>query len=331
MTILLTHTPEALAQYYGPRALAGLQALGPVKLHDGPEPLDPDALANAAMQAEIIVADRATAVPASVFTRLPKLCAVVRVAVDIRNIDVNAAGASGVLVTRARPGFMAAVSELALGFLVDLSRRISPAVSDYRAGRGATVRMGRQLSGATVGLIGYGVISRHLAPILLAIGMRVLVTDPYAKAEDPRLSAVSLPELLGASDYVICLAVATPETENLIDAAALARMRPDAFLINLSRGNLIDETALEEALTSGAIAGAAMDVGRAPDQMPSPRLARLPNVIATPHIGGLTPQAIEAQSLETVDQVRAILSGEAPVGAVNTQAWSRRDRVERPA
>ncbi|WP_293864791.1 NAD(P)-dependent oxidoreductase [uncultured Alsobacter sp.] len=331
MIILLTHVPEARIQYYGERALAGLRALAPVMLHEGPQPLDPDGLAAAAAAASVIVADRATAVPATVFERLPQLQAVVRVAVDIRNIDVAAAGRAGVLVTRARPGFMAAVSELALGLMVDLSRGVSAATAAYRADRAPEVRMGRQLSGATAGLIGYGSIARHLAPILLAIGMRVVVADPYASVDDPRLTAMPLDQLLGEADYVICLAVATAETENLIDAAALGRMRPHAVFVNLSRGNLVDEAALEGALAAGRIAGAAMDVGRAPDQMPSPHLARLPGVIATPHIGGLTPQAVEAQSLETVEQVRAILSGAVPTGGVNGETWSRRPRPGPPA
>ena len=135
---------------------------------------------------------------------------------------------------------------------------------------------------------------------------------------------MSAEALLGEADFVVCLAVATPETENLMDAAAFARMRHEAFFINLSRGNLVDEAALAEALDAGRIAGAAMDVGRAPDQMPSAELAKLPNVIATPHIGGLTPQAIEHQALETVRQVAAIIKGEAPIGAVNEEHWMRR-------
>jgi D-3-phosphoglycerate dehydrogenase len=101
-------------------------------------------------------------------------------------------------------------------------------------------------------------------------------------------------------------------------------MQSHAFFINLSRGNLVDEAALVAALRENRIAGAAMDVGRAPDQMPSEALAKLPNVIATPHIGGLSPQAIEHQALETVRQVAAIIKGEAPIGAVNTEHWTRR-------
>jgi D-3-phosphoglycerate dehydrogenase len=137
---------------------------------------------------------------------------------------------------------------------------------------------------------------------------------------------VPLADLLEHSDYVVCLAVANETTENLIGAIELARMQPHAFFINLSRGNLVDEAALAAALRDNRIAGAAMDVGRARDQMPTPDLARLPNVIATPHIGGLTPPAIESQSLETVQQVEAIIAGKVPVGAVNAEYWTRRPR-----
>ena len=133
-----------------------------------------------------------------------------------------------------------------------------------------------------------------------------------------------LDDLLARADYVICLAIANEETENLLDAAAFARMKPDAFFINMSRGNLVDEAALAKALAEGRIAGAAMDVGRAPDQMPSPELARLPNVIATPHIGGLTPPASESQAMDTVRQVEALVKGEIPPGAVNVANWTRR-------
>src|SRR5262249_13436126 len=129
------------------------------------------------------------------------------------------------------------------------------------------------------------------------------------------------------ADFVVCLAVATEATENLMDAAAFLLMKPSAYFINVSRGNLVDEAALERALDEKRIAGAALDVGRAPDQMPSLRLARRPDVIAPPHIGGLTPPAIEHQALETVAQVGEIVRGQAPVGAVNTDAAARLQRL----
>ena len=320
---MLTHTPQARQQYYGERSLRGLQAAAQVVLHEGADALDAAGLIAAARDVEIIVADRLTEGPGEIFGKLPKLRAFVRCAVDIRNIDVSAASAAGVLVTRAGPGFVQSVAELALGFMVDLSRGVSRATADYHAGRKPAILMGRQLAGSSLGIIGYGSIGRYLAPLGIALGMEVLVADPFATVDDARIKHVTLEELLGRADYVVCLAVANEATENLIGHDALARMQPHAFFINLSRGNLVDETALLAALRENRIAGAAMDVGRARDQMPATELAKLPNVIATPHIGGLTPPAIESQSLETVRQVEAIIGGKAPSGAVNTEHWTR--------
>jgi D-3-phosphoglycerate dehydrogenase len=322
--VLLTHPPEFRRQYYGERSLHGLQALADVTLHTNEAPLDAAGLVAAAGHVDIIVSDRMTEGRGEIFAKLPKLRAVVRCAVDIRNIDVAAASAAGVLVTRASPGFVPAVAELALGFMVDLSRGVSRATADYHAGRKVEVVMGRQLAGSRIGIIGYGSIGRHLAVLARTLGMEVWVADPFATVTDPDIRHVPLDDLLVSADYVVCLAIANEQTENLIGAAALARMQPHAFFINLSRGNLVDEAALAAALRAHRIAGAAMDVGRAPDQMPTPELAGLPNVIATPHVGGLTPQAIEHQASETVRQVAAIIKGEAPVGAVNVEHWTRR-------
>jgi D-3-phosphoglycerate dehydrogenase len=322
--ILLAHTPEMRRNYYGERSLKGLQAAAEVILHQGDAPLDTKGLVGAAREADIVVADRMTEGRGEIFAQLPHLRAFVRCAVDIRNVDVEAASQAGVLVTRAGPGFVQAVAELALGFMVDLSRGVSRTTADYQAGRKVEARMGRQLGGSRIGIIGFGSIGRYLAEIAKVLHMEVLVADPFVTIADPAIRHVSLDELLAASDYVVCLAIANEQTENLIGEAALSRMQRHAVFINLSRGNLVDEAALARALSEGRIAGAAMDVGRAPDQMPTPELARLPNVIATPHVGGLTPQAIEYQSLETVRQVEAIIRGEVPQGAVNADRWTRR-------
>lgn len=323
--LLLTHAPLARRQYYGARALTRLQELVDVVLHEGDAPLDAQGVIGMARGVDFIVADRATAIPAIVFESLPGLRAVMRSAIDIRNIDVGAASTAGVLVTHAEAGFVKSVVELTLGFLVDLSRGITRAATSYHEGSKPEIKVGRQLGGSTVGIIGYGRISRELAPVLAQLGMTVLVSDPYAQVDDRRFAKLPMEELLAKADYVICLAIANEETENLLDAAAFARMKPDAFFINMSRGNLIDEAALAAALTEGRIAGAAMDVGRAPDQMPSPELARLPNVIATPHIGGLTPPASESQAMDTVRQVEALVKGEVPPGAANLASWTRRE------
>jgi D-3-phosphoglycerate dehydrogenase len=326
-TILLTHSPQALANYYGDRALAALRALGEVRLNPGADPATPEDLIRLAQGCRIVVSSRLAAAPAAVFDALPELVAYCRVAVDIRNIDVDAASRNGVLVTRATPGFDASVSEWVVGVMIDASRHISRAAAAYWQDRPAPVLMGRELRGATVGIIGHGHIGRYLARLTLAMGMRVLVHDPAPQALPDGMRQVALPSLLAESDYVVCLAPALPETANLMGREAFRSMKRDAVFINASRGELVDEQALREALDSGTIAACALDVGRAQDQMPSAWLAAHPRVIATPHVGGLTPQAAEHQAMDSVQQVRAILAGDMPPHAVNPEHATRLRRL----
>ena len=320
MKILLTHSPEALANYYGERALSKLREAGTVKLNTKDHSLEGEEMIAAAADCELIVSYRQSPGPAAVFERLPKLRAFLRCAIDIRNIDVAAASKAGVLVTQASAGFVTSVTELVLGFLVDLSRGITRSVFLYRENKIPKATLGKELKGSAIGIIGYGAIGREVARVCNALGMKVLLNDPYVKGIDQ----VSMDELLSASDFIVPLAVATPETENLIGKAALGKMKKGAYLINVSRGNLVDEAAVEAALDSGQLAGFAMDVGRAPDQMPTPRLAARKDVIATPHTAGLTPQAIEHQSMETAAQAAEIVKGRVPKGAVNAQHWKRK-------
>ena len=322
MKILLTHSPEARELYYGARAVARLREVGDVKMHPGAMPLEGEALIAAAADCDLIVSYRQSAAPAALFQRLPTLVAFLRCAIDIRNVDVAAASKAGVLVTQASAGFVTAVAEMVLGFLVDLARGITRSSIDYRTGNVPPARIGRELRGSTLGVIGYGAIGKEVVRIGKALGMRVLINDPYQRVEQ-----VSLDELLAQSDFVVPLAVATPETENLLGARAFSLMKRDAYLINVSRGNLLDEQALEAALNAGRIAGCAMDVGRAPDQMPTPALAARPDVIATPHAAGLTLPAIEHQSLETVAQAAEIAKGRAPKGSVNAEHWTRKPKA----
>ena len=327
MRIFLTHVPDMLENYYGPRALAEMRKHGEVRLNTSGKVLDANALAEAAKGCEIVVSDRQTPGPAEFFPLAPDCCAFLRVAVDIRNIDVEAASAQGVLVTRATPGFMASVSEMAIGMMIDCGRGITDATISYRKGQEAEPRMGRQLRGATVGIMGYGAIAHHLAPICLALGMHVLISDPYTRVEDFRLRQVPLETLLAESDYVVCLVVANEQTENLMNAANFARMKKSAYFLNLSRGNLVDEAALLAALDKKQIAGAAMDVGRAFDQKPSLELAGRADVIATPHTAGLTPDSIEHQAFDTVRQVGELVAGRIPKEAVNRDKATRLARL----
>jgi D-3-phosphoglycerate dehydrogenase / 2-oxoglutarate reductase len=325
--IFLTHPPLALRNYYGDKALEGLRALGEVRCNSLERELTVAELAEAARGCEIVISYRQTPGTPELLRALPDAVAFSRCAIDIRNIDVAAASAEGILVTQASAGFIVAVSEWVVGVLVDLSRGISASARAYHAGQVPVAAMGRELRGATLGVIGYGQISRCLCQLGLALGMRVVVCDPHVLVDNTAIVQCGLPEVLEQADYVVCLAVAREETENLMNDAAFARMKPGAFFINPSRGNLVDEAALERALDAGRLAGCALDVGRDPDQMPTPELARHSKVIATPHIGGLTPQAIEHQALESVAQAALILRGEIPPGAVNAERATRMARL----
>ena len=327
--VFLTHPPEARANYYGERALAELRTVAEVRLNPNDRLLTPPEIVAAAQGCKIIISDRQTAGVAAIFDGLPDLVAFERVAVDIRNIDVQAASRNGVLVTRASPGFVPAVAEWIVGAMIDAGRHITHYTGAYRTGAAPPEsRMGMQLRGSTIGIIGYGAIGNYLADLAVALGMRVLVHDPYKKVAPPLIPS-NMPTLLAESDFIVPLTVANEETENLINTAALAHMKKTAWLINASRGNLVNEAALEWALDEKRIAGAVLDVGRAPDQMPSPHLAARSDVIATPHIAGLTPEAIEHQALETARQAAALIRGEVPVGAVNTEAASRLARLKK--
>ena len=321
--VLLTHPRNRLATYFGDDALARLQRMAQVRLNAGDDDLAGAALVAAARDCAVVIAYRQTPVDADVCAGLDDVRAIVRCAVDIRTIDVASASAHGILVTQASAGFMASVSEWIVGVMIDLGRHITAAALDYRAHGAAQPRMGRELRGATLGIIGYGRIARHLCPVARALGMQVLVSDPFVTVDAPGVTQLPMADLLRRSDYTVCLAPANAETENLMDARAFAAMRPGSFFINAARGNLVDEAALLQALDRGHLAGAALDVGRAEDQMPSPALARHPRVIATPHVGGLTPPAIEHQALETVAQTADILQGRIPPGAVNADAAAR--------
>lgn len=322
--IFLTHNRSALRHYYGDRALSALSALGDVRYHDSDDDTDIQDIVEQAQDCEILVSFRIPPVDAALMDALPKLAAICRVAVDIRNIDVSHASSRGILVTRATPGFATSVAEWVIGNMINLARHIPPAIETYRAGRLPVARMGSELRGATLGIIGYGTIGRCLARLANAFGMRVLVHDPYtAVTADDGVEQVSMDSLLEQSDFVVCLAPANEETTHLMNLSRFKQMRRSAYFINASRAELVNETDLTHALDEGWIAGCALDVGSALDQTPPVELGRHPKVIATPHIGGLTPQAAEHQAMDSVRQVQALLAGKLPEGAVNAAHASR--------
>jgi D-3-phosphoglycerate dehydrogenase len=326
ISVFLTHNPEDLEAYYG-RTLAGLRDVARVVLNPRERDLTTTELIDAAAGCEVIVAHRSTPGEVPLFEALPGLLAFLRCAVDISTIDVDAANGAGVLVARADTSYVASTAELALALMLDLARNVSESTIDHRRTGQAPQRPGIQLKGRTCGIIGYGAIGSYLAPLLRGLGMDVLVCDPVVDATPHGFEQCSFTQLLGRSDVVFPLAPATGATENLIDAAALGSMQRGALLVNVSRGELLDESAVAAALDSGRLGGLAIDVGRAPDQRPSPALATRPGVVATPHLGGLTPENADAQAMSSVEQVRAIVAGVMPPRTVNAayahrvQAW----------
>ena len=325
--VFVSHPSDKLDHYYGDRAIAALQGIAEVRFNTEPRELSTAELVAAARDCDYLVAYRQTPGPDALFRTWPTLRAFLRCAMDIRTVDVDAASAHGVLVTRASAGFQTAVAEWIVAMTINLGRGLVQQAAAYQRGELPAPQMGRELRDATVGIIGYGAIGQRFGELALAFGARLLVHTPETVAARDRLTPASLDALLAASDFVVCLAPASPQTAQMMNARAFATMRPGAFFINASRGELVDEGALVAALDSGHLGGCALDVGMAPDQTPSPSLARRPRVIATPHIGGLTPPAIEHQALETVAQLRSLLHGRVPEGAVNAERATRWQRL----
>lgn len=321
--VFVSHPSDKLATYFGANATRRLEAIAEVRFNATARDLTTEELIGAAEGCDALIAYRQTTGPEALFAGLPRLQAFIRCAVDIRTVDVAAASRHGVLVTQASAGYVTAVSEWILAAMIDLGRGISRYAEAYHRGEPVEQAMGRELRGSTLGVIGLGRIGRHLAGLGAALGMRVLASDPSEAVIEAHASRVPFATLLVESDFVVCLAPAVPATENLMNAAAFAAMRPGAFFVNAARGDLVDDAALLAALDSGRLGGCALDVGRAPDQMPAPALARHPRVLATPHMGGLTLPAIEHQALETVAQLGALLRGEMPPGAVNPDHATR--------
>lgn len=242
--------------------------------------------------------------------------------VGLDSVDLDACRRRGIRVTWTPGGNARAVAELAVGLALALARHVVTADNAMRPG-GMLDRealMGHELRGATAGLVGLGRIGQAAAGMLRnGLGMAATGFDPgIAEAEWPQgvARAESLHGLLAGADLVIVAAPLTDATHHLIDADALAAIKPAARLVNVSRGGLVDEAALAEALARGALAGAASDVFADEPPPPGHPLLALPNFIATRHIGGYTDTALRTIGLACVEQIRAVLAGAEPADPV---------------
>ncbi|MBV9169372.1 MAG: phosphoglycerate dehydrogenase [Chloroflexi bacterium] len=245
-----------------------------------------------------------------------------RTGVGYDAIDVSAATRHGVLVCTTPGTNHHAVADLALTLILAQSRRLLDAVNLLRGGGWTPQPVGFELRGTTVGVIGTGLIGREVVKRLHGFEPRLLA---YDVAQNPELASrynveyVSFDQLLSQSDVITLHAPLLPETRGMIDASALAKMRRSAYLVNTARGPLVDEQALADALASGTIAGAALDVMHVEPLPADSPLRQAPNLVLTPHIASSTHQSIDAMKRMAVENAARVLRGEPPLSCLNAE------------
>src|SRR6201993_5387134 len=275
--------------------------------------------------ADALVVRSATKVTPELLEKAPRLRVVGRAGVGVDNIDLEEATRRGVLVMSTPGGNAVSVAEHTFALLLALARQVPRHDKAIHEGRWEkSSAAGTEVRGKTLGLIGLGRIGSEVAVRAEAFDMRVLGYDPYiseAAAREVQVELVPLERLLAESDFVSLHTALSPATQNLINANTLAQMKKGARLINAARGELIDEGALAEALKSGKLAGAALDVFVEEPPKNSP-LVGLPNVIATPHVAGSTTEAQEEVGTQVAVQIKDYLADGLIRNAVNLPALS---------
>lgn len=285
-----------------------------------------DTLRQIVGEADVLVVR--THLPADLLERPHRLLGIVRHGTGLDMIPVQAATAQGVPVANV-PGVNAeAVAEYCIGSLLALARQLHAMDRELRS-MGWTEARRRteatiELSGRTIGIVGVGAIGRRIAEICHhGFGMRVLGAQRRRDALPAFVEPTELDALFAASDFVSLNCPLTPETRHLVDARRLRMMKPHALLVNASRGAVIDETALAQALAEGWIGGAALDVFTEQPLARAHPFLGLPNVLLTPHAAGLTQEASRRMSEGTAQEVLRLLAGKRPENLVNPEIWER--------
>jgi (S)-sulfolactate dehydrogenase len=296
------------------QGLAGFDVLYDPQLVDRPENL-----ARVVAESRGLIVRNRTQVRAALLDAAPRLEVVGRLGVGLDNIDVAACEARNVAVFPATGANDVSVAEYVIGTAMMLLRGAYASTGEVVAGAWPRSRlMGREIAGKRLGLVGFGAIARETAKRAVALGMSVSAFDPYVTPDSPawdqpwgRIEPSSLEPLIAGSDVVSLHVPLTPETRNLIGTAAIARMKPDAVLINAARGGVVDEAAVAEALRAGRLGGAALDVFEA-EPVTAERgavFAGCPNLVLTPHVAGVTVESNVRVSWVTVENVRKHLAG----------------------
>ena len=308
--------------------LARLEAVGDVRRVD---PAATDAELHAALaDASGVIMSPLREAGAALFDAAPNLKVVAGTGVGYDHFDVTLATERGIAICNTPDVLNTAVTDLTMTLIVALARQLFPFERHARggdwAGRAPRLPLGHDIAGKTLGVVGFGRIGRDVTRRMRSLGMHTLWTDVFDTLPDgaPESEYRPLDDLLRESDFVTLHTDLNSTSRGLIGARELSLMRPDAYLVNTSRGPVVDQPALREALESGAIAGAALDVLDSEPPDPADPIVSLPNVIVTPHIGTATEETRRAMRELAVSNVVAVLTGEAPPAIVNPEALASR-------
>jgi D-3-phosphoglycerate dehydrogenase / 2-oxoglutarate reductase len=277
---------------------------------------------------DAIVIRSGTQLTGELIERAERLKVIGRAGVGVDNVDVDAATRRGIVVANAPESTVVSAAEHAIGLLVALARHIPQAHAALKQGRWErSAHGGIELEGKTLGVLGFGRIGQQVARRAIGLGMRVVAYDPFVARDRFRELGAERAErpddLLAEAEFLTLHLPLTPETAGTIDSAAIARMPDGARLVNAARGELVDEAALLEALRSGKLAGAALDVFAAEPY--SGPLLELDNVVVTPHLAASTEEAQDRAGVIVAEQVAAALAGELVTNAVNIPAIRQED------
>jgi len=278
-------------------------------------------------EADALIVRSAVQVNQAVLDQAPRLRVIGRAGVGVDNVDLEAATAAGVLVMNTPGGNAISVAEHTLALMLAMARRIPQATQSTTGGKWEKKKfLGSELRGKSLGIIGLGSIGREVVRRARAFEMRVLAHDPYVTSQiaaDLGTELMPLTALYAESDYITLHVALTPETDRMLSHEAFAQMKPGVRIVNCARGELIDEEALRQALESGKVASAALDVFPVEPPPPGYALFAAGNVLATPHIGGSTEEAQEIVGIRIAEQVVEYLRNGVALNAVNMPALSR--------
>jgi D-3-phosphoglycerate dehydrogenase len=310
-----------------PAALAVLEGLASISVSSVGERND---WYTEASTADAIIVGGETFVTGEVMDRIgPRLRIIARTGIGVDRIDLDAATRRGILVVNTPDGPTESTAEHTIALLLNLCKQVMTGDRLLRAGQPypalKELTPGLEVAGAVLGLVGLGRIGSRVAAIARILGMKVIAFDPFIAPERASTLGVelvpSLRELLPRAHVVSLHCPATPETYHIMNVETLNLMSKGSYLINVARGRLIDEAALLEALLSGHLAGAALDVFDPEPPMTNHPLFTLPNTICTPHIGSYTNASVLRTQVMVCEQIASALRGERPTNLVNTGAW----------